>query len=111
MKNQERKIERIEHLRVEGEDYGKVLIDLSMAGAAFYYSQEIRAKSKISFQIESLLVEGIVIYCHKRVDDGYRVGMRFCNVSPEIQNELTTLVEDFSRGAMVSYKINREIDS
>jgi hypothetical protein len=109
MKEQERQVERIEHLSAEGEEQGRVLIDLSTAGAAFLHPQEIRAESRIVLLIRDLAIDAVVVYCHKRADDGYRVGTRFRNNSPALQAGLAALVEDFSRGAMVSYKIDREI--
>ena len=103
MKEQERKFERIEHLNVEGEDQGKVLIDLSTAGAAFLHTLEIKAESKILLRIRDLSIDAIAIYCHKRAGDVYRIGIRFRNVSPELQKRLQTMVDDFSRGMTLSY--------
>ncbi len=103
MKEQERKFERIEHLNAENEDQGKVLIDLSTAGAAFLLPLEIKAESKILLRIRDLPIDATVIYCHKRAGDGYRIGIRFRNVSPELQRRLETLVDDFSRGMTLSY--------
>ena len=109
MKEQERQFERIEHLSVEGEDHEKSLIDLSTAGAAFLYPREIKAGNKVSLKIKDYLVDALVIYCHKRADDGYRVGTRFRNVSAETQKKLETLVDDFSRGATLSYSCIQEM--
>ncbi len=105
MKEQERQFERIEQLTADGELDERVLIDLSTAGAAFLHPQEITAESKIMLQIKDLTVEAIVIYCHKRAGDGYRIGTCFRNVSPKVQAGLAALVDDFSRGTMVNYRI------
>ena len=100
----DRKAERIEFL--SGDDmHADLLIDLSTAGAAFLNSRELKPETRITLKINEFAIDALVVYCHQRSSDGYRIGTLFRNVSPELQKGLEDLVDNFSRGAGITCRI------
>ena len=95
--------ERIEFL--SGDDtIRNVLIDLSFSGAAMNCPTERKKDSRLSVKIRDYVLDAIVIYC-QGMADGYRVGIHFINVAPDVQKSLKTMVEEFSRGVPIKFEI------
>ncbi len=92
----ERGSERIEFL-CNYDPAQRALIDLSTSGAAFIHPVEIKKGTKISVRIKDYLIEAVIVYCQQRTD-GYRVGMQFIKVLPDIEKALKIMVDEFSRG-------------
>jgi hypothetical protein len=99
----ERASERIEFLGAE-EEAKNALIDLSVTGAAFVHPIEAKKDSLISVKIKNYTLDAVVVYCSPRAS-GFRIGMHFKNVPPEVQKSLLKLVEEFSRGVPLTCEI------
>jgi hypothetical protein len=96
----ERVSERVELLGVD-EQAQKALVDLSATGVAFIYPVEVKKGAKLSVKIKDYVIDALVIYCRQRAD-GFRIGMQFRNVPPDLQKGLKILVDEFSRGVPLS---------
>jgi len=100
----DRKAERVEFLSTD-ETPADLLIDLSTAGAAFLNSRELKPETRITLKINEFALDALVIYCHQRSNDGYRIGTLFRNVGPDVQKGLEDLVDSFSRGAGITCRV------
>ena len=99
----ERASERIEFLGADDSDEN-MLIDLSATGAAFVYHAEEQKDAQISVKIRDFTVDAVVVYCKPRTK-GFRIGLRFIDVSADVQTMLNTTVEEFSRGVPLACEI------
>jgi hypothetical protein len=99
----ERGSERIEFLGPE-EEAKNTLIDLSVTGVAFIHPTAAKKDSLISVKIKSYTLDAVVVYCQPRAE-GFRIGMHFKNVPPDVQKSLVKLVEEFSRGVPLTCEI------
>ncbi|MBD3346952.1 MAG: hypothetical protein GF401_18010 [Chitinivibrionales bacterium] len=98
----ERSSERIESLNVDPDRV--TFFDLSKTGVCCLYKKKLEKGAVVSVKINDLQLKARVIYAIDR-KDGARTGLQFIDTSPEIQKELNTLVEGFSRGIPVSCAI------
>lgn len=99
----ERGNERIELLSAS-DSVKNTLIDLSFSGAAMNCPNELAKNAKVWVKIRDYAISATVIYCQGRAA-GYRVGIHFVNVAPDVQKALKILVEEFSRGVPVTFEI------
>jgi hypothetical protein len=106
MQMKERGCERIEFLGPEEETL-RSLVDLSATGVAFIHPAELKKDLLVSVKIKEFVLPAIVVYCQPRVK-GYRLGLQFKSVSPDMQNKLKTLVEEFSRGVPIACEIVKD---
>lgn len=95
--------ERIEFLNTD-ESKKNILIDLSFSGAAMNYPDELAKNAKIAVKIRDFAIDANVIYC-QGMAKGYRVGIHFVNVTPDVQKALKIMVEEFSRGVPITFEI------
>jgi len=100
--------ERIELLSPD-ETVKNVLIDLSFSGAAMNYATEQKKGGLVKVKISDFVLDATVIYCQGRAS-GYRVGVHFTKVPPEVQNSLKVLVDEFSRGVPIAFQIIEQDD-
>lgn len=95
--------ERIEFLSAD-DAIRNILIDLSFSGAAMNCPTEQKKDSRLSVKIRDYVLDATVIYCQGRAQ-GYRVGIHFVNVPPDVQKSLKVTVEEFSRGVPINFEI------
>lgn len=95
--------ERVEFLPTN-EMERNVLIDLSMSGAAMNCRTEKKKDSRLSVKIRDYEIDSTVIYCQAKAP-GFRVGVHFINIAPDIQKSLKIMVEDFSRGVPIKFEV------
>lgn len=99
----ERISERVELLGVD-DGVTKALIDLSSTGVAFIHPAEVKKGANLSVKIKDYVIDSVVVYCRQRAD-GYRIGMQFRNVPPDMQKGLKILVDEFSRGVPLTCEV------
>lgn len=98
----ERGSERIEFISSLGE-----LFDLSCTGAAFFSPYSKKADELVTVQINGLKLLSKVVYCQER-QDGFRLGLQFQSMSEQDILAISGLVEGFSKGVPVDFKIIEE---
>jgi hypothetical protein len=98
----ERGSERIEFINSAGE-----LFDLSCTGAGFFSTSAIKSDELITIQINDLKLLSKVVYCQDR-SDGFRVGLQFQNMAEQDKHGISELVEGFSKGVPITFKIIEE---
>jgi hypothetical protein len=100
--------ERIEFLSTD-DTVKNILIDLSFSGAAMNSPNELDKGSLVTVKIRDFKLDATVIYCHGKAQ-GYRVGVHFVNVEPDVQKSLKTLVDEFSRGVPITFELVEQGD-
>jgi hypothetical protein len=96
-----RSSERVEVLDVHGSE---IILNMSAAGAAFRYPHAFERNQTVRLTINEVIVEGRVVYCHKRTD-ACRIGVRFTAIQKNDQSALTALVESFSCGVPLQFSL------
>lgn len=95
--------DRIEYLQPD-ESQKKALIDLSVSGAAFNCSAPENKGNKIQIKIKEHTIEAVVVYSQESFG-GFRIGLQFKNVVPEVQKALKLWIDEFSRGVPLTCEI------
>jgi hypothetical protein len=97
----ERGSERVEVLHVgKSENF----LNLSVTGAGFISSQPLSKNSRVTISINAMRLHGYVVYCKKR-NEGFRIGVKFNSMAPEVQSEVGKMVESFSCGVPLKISI------
>jgi len=96
-----RNSERVEVIKVEGTEN---LLNLSATGVAFLFPRKIDKNDPVVVRINEITVEGLVVYCHERTD-GFRIGMRFNQLSIQEQTTINKMVESFSCGVPLTFSV------
>lgn len=97
--------ERIELLNSGGSEG---LFNLSATGAALFSPESKKKDSRIALEINGIRLEAKVVYCQERTD-GFRLGVKFDNLSGDTSREIADLVDKFSRGVPLSCRIVEDI--
>ena len=99
---EERGSERIEFIDSAGE-----LFDLSCTGAGFFSTLPRKPDELITIQINDLKLLSKVVYCQE-LQDGFRLGLQFQNMGEQDIQAISALVEGFSKGVPITFKIIEE---
>ena len=99
----DRKSERIEFLQLNGPTE-PTLFDLSKTGVCGFSAKKLEKGAFAFVKINAVRLKAQVIYCQDRTD-GFRVGMQFCDLTPDQKTGLGDLVDKFSRGIPISCSI------
>jgi PilZ domain len=99
----DRKSERIEFLQLNG-TAEPTLFDLSKTGVCAFSMKKLEKGAFAFVKINTLRIKAQVVYCQDRTD-GFRVGMQFCELTPEQKTGLGDLVDKFSRGIPISSSV------
>ncbi len=103
----ERKCERIELINSFGAEELS-LYDLSKTGICCYHSEPKLKNTIVEIRINNLKLPAKIIYCQKR-RNGYRLGLQFLKILPNIQEKLNTIVDNYSRGIPVTCNIIEDL--
>jgi hypothetical protein len=99
----DRKSERIEFLHLNGTSE-PTLFDLSKTGVCAFSAKKLEKGAFAFVKINTLRIKAQVVYSQERTD-GFRVGMQFCELTPDQIKGLGELVDKFSRGMPISCSV------
>jgi hypothetical protein len=98
-----RRSERIESVGSDSMAFGK-LLDISTTGICFVHDKPAEKGSVMNVEVKNLKLKARVAYCSLR-DKMYRIGMQFIETSPEIQKQIDSIVDAYSKGVPVNCRV------
>jgi hypothetical protein len=98
-----RSSERIEFLNMD-QNKKQTFFDLSATGVCCLSAKAKEAGAEVLVAINDLRVRAKVAYSQQRTD-GFRVGLKFLEGTPEKKDALKKIVDGFSKGVPVNCSI------
>ncbi len=82
--------------------------DLSSHGVACLFTKNLEVGAFVTVKLNAIVCKAIVRHTTSRLD-GYRVGLEFIEVSPEMHASINALVDAYSKGVELKCGIVGEI--
>ncbi|MDD5675736.1 MAG: PilZ domain-containing protein [Chitinivibrionales bacterium] len=98
-----RSSERIQFLNPD-DAAQQLFFDLSATGVCCLHDKEKADKSEVLVAVNDQKVRATVVYCQKRTD-GFRIGLKFIETTPDKKAALQKIVDGFSKGVGVKCRI------